>query len=239
MDYISNLDNLDDRFGVEAKENEFPWMVMVHDGCLWESMRAWQTCGGTLISPTLVLSANHCIKCNLNGRNDVSYALLGVHHWSGNFVERTWSQKMFIYFLNLPEYKHYVIPIIRKLQPQTLKANDIAILVLERPARLSNKVCPILLPSRHDTLAQGKDAIVAGWGLNATEGELSLVLRKCNMKTPTITNNLRENSKNQCHWFRKKKEWRCYLIAIPPEPCGPCTADSGNVEKNCFLTLSF
>ena len=200
---------------METREHEFPWMVLIQNGCNWESEGKDSICGGSLISPTLVLSAAHCIDCDLNGRNDISYAILGVHEWSGEFLEKT------------PDHTHYVIPIIDKLTSKTLKENDMAIYVLEKPAKLSRKVCPILLPSRDEFVSQ-KEAIVAGWGINKTAGVRSLVLRKCDTKVPSITTDLFDNSMTQCHIYQEDQITRCYVIFIPKKvSCGSCKGDSG------------
>ena len=151
-----------------------------------------------MISPTLILSADHCMTCDLGGRNDVSYALLGVHKWSGYFQE-SFMQDLRDFFLSKPDYD--VIPIINKHAPTTQAVNDIAIFVLERPAKLSAKICPILLPQGNEDFSQ-EPASMAGWGHNRvdpknknkkwnyglpdqTKGQISLYLRKCETTTQT------------------------------------------------------
>ena len=41
--------------GVEAASNEFPWIVRLFGGCSGH-------CGGTIVTPLVVLSALHCVK---------------------------------------------------------------------------------------------------------------------------------------------------------------------------------
>ena len=115
-DYINDDTNFHN-WGEMALDHEFPWMVLIQDGCNWESKKSFRICGGSLISPSLVLSASHCIKCHINGRNDVAYALFGVHRWSLKLTEyRTMMQKMRDYFFGEPE--NDVVPIIHKLSVQ-------------------------------------------------------------------------------------------------------------------------
>ena len=216
-DYIRSVDT-DDKWGVEAKEHEYPWLVLIQNGCDWEKKGKMHICGGSLISTTLVLSSDHCIKCDLKGRNDVSYALFGVHKWSGKFVEKTGSQK----------HAHDIIPIIKEVHPETKEQNDISILVLERPVKLSNRVCPILLPFRDESVVK-QDAVVAGWGrrINDAAAELSVVLRKCDTHVKRITADLYDNSENNCWAVINAR--RCYLFRVKGLPCDACLGDSGNL----------
>lgn len=53
--------------------------------------------------------------------------------------------------------------------------NDIAILKLDRPTSFNTYIWPICLPPR-ELAYEGKNAVVAGWGRQSYEGELSPVL---------------------------------------------------------------
>ena len=74
--------------------------------------------------------------------------------------------------------EHRVIRIIKHkdFDPKTL-VNDIAILTLETPARISNTIKPVCLPSFHDNY-EGQLVTVAGWGALSESGGQPNVLHE-------------------------------------------------------------
>ena len=221
MDYIVDPNN-PDQWGVAANPYEFPWMVAVWDGCEFVTK---SSCGGILISPKLVMSASHCMRCDPAGRDNIAYALLGVHRWTASYeggVSDTWKKL----FGEIPSYD--VIPIINKLVPTTVAKNDFTILVLGRPAPLSSRVCPLLLPNEDEDVDKSP-ATIAGWGGKEHKGESSLVLRKCD----TIIDSINHN-KNECNSVTnpktKKSDTECYKFILDKtgqNACLGCGGDSG------------
>ena len=175
------------RWGLEATPHEFPWMVLIHDGCHYSNLNPItsrsQTCGGVLITPSLVMSAKHCMECDPDGDNDVSYALLGVHEYNGYFTDSI-TNHIIEFFNGKPGYD--VIPIVKRLFPHTEEPyHDFAMFVLERPAELSPRICPILLPNEDENI-RSEAATVAGWGIYNNDEEKSMQLRKCDMTAGPI-----------------------------------------------------
>jgi len=115
-----------------------------------------QFCTGTLIDESHVLTAAQCIDS-----------------WSARDVQRRLRVHLGTTYVNsnkevIGQSEHRVIRVI-KHGAYTIKTynNDIAILTLETPARISSTIKPICLPSFHDSY-EGQLATVAAWGSGAT-----------------------------------------------------------------------
>jgi len=162
--------------GIDAEPNEFPWMVRLLSDC--DSSGRFHLCGGSLISPRLILTAFHC-TCNffLEGK-PVDYkkvkikALLGAHDIrTPNAC--TGAKVIGVKFPSNP--KPYSKELEQLGKPQNDR-HDIAMYILEKPVTYSTTIKPICLPNLNENFS-GKKAVTAGWG-KTEKGYQSPVLRK-------------------------------------------------------------
>ncbi|XP_057376946.1 chymotrypsin-like elastase family member 2A [Daphnia carinata] len=129
--------------GNEAEPGEFPWMVHLF---LQQNGDEWFNCSGTLISDLHVLTAAHCVHKE-NRLNSISRITLGFH---GMQADSNSTQ--------IVDWKTIVIP----AGSGSLMENDIAIITLTKPAKLTDYVQPICLPFISDYV--NESVVLTGWG---------------------------------------------------------------------------
>merc|ERR1712241_11060 len=132
--------------GQEAPKNAYPFMAAIMRVSSY-SNNARQFCGGSLIDESHVLTAAHCIEGFSASDVKTLRIYLGAHDI------KTGSRS-----------EHRVVRIIKHkdFNPSTL-VNDIAILTLETPARMSNSVKTVCLPTVSSTYVNRR-VTVSGWG---------------------------------------------------------------------------
>jgi hypothetical protein len=153
--------------GEEALPGRWPWMAAIF---LHGSRRTEFWCGGSLITARHVLTAAHCTR---------------------DSRQRPFSAKQFTVRLgdiDLKRNDEPSSPITFKVSeirahPQFSRVgfyNDIAVLVLDKPARKSKYVIPLCLPPpelRNEKFA-GRKTTVVGWGTTFYGGKESTVQRQ-------------------------------------------------------------
>lgn len=123
--------------GFEASSSAWPWQIAVLD------RKKRLICGGTLISSEFVLTAAHCVTGNMH----IVAGEYNLVEKEGNEQERRVAKA----------YKH----------PQYNKDsvdNDIALLKLESPLELTQRVWPACLPDQNEELKSDLMATILGWG---------------------------------------------------------------------------
>lgn len=123
--------------GSEASPTAWPWQIAVLD------RKKRLICGGTLITSEFVLTAAHCVTTNM-------HIIAGEY----NLVEREGheQEKRVARTFKHPQYNKNNVD------------NDIALLKLETPLVLNDKVWPACLPEQNEELKPESMATILGWG---------------------------------------------------------------------------
>jgi hypothetical protein len=149
--------------GREAVSGAHPWMAALLEADEPDARRA-QFCGATLVAPSWVLTAAHCVEADRGGflhpsSIDVG---LGLHDLSRDSGQRIGVRR--------------VLPHSGYEQDDGLD-QDIALLELERPAVLGPRVATARLATAGDTPPIGASVTVTGWG-ETESGRASRTLRE-------------------------------------------------------------
>jgi len=147
--------------GSETKPHEYPWLVRIIMGSTGEGDCGGK-CTGALISDRHIITAYHCIA-NLqktpwkpcDHSDGTAQAYIGAHYVDGL------SKNDATYIQTLKKFEFP--PHAGKLDEKHTDHNDMAVYILDKPIRFSEKVYPICLPKRKRNYS-GKKAIAAGWG---------------------------------------------------------------------------
>lgn len=123
--------------GTGAKPGAWPWQIAVLD------RKKRLICGGTLISNEFVLTAAHCVTSNM-------HIVAGEY----NLVEKEgYEQERRV----VRAFKH---PYYNKNNVD----NDIALLKLDSPLELTQRVWPACLPDQNEELKPDLQTTILGWG---------------------------------------------------------------------------
>ncbi|CAH1398367.1 unnamed protein product [Nezara viridula] len=144
---------------------EAPWMVVI----LQKKEALTFKCGGTLITPNVVLTAAHCVK---------NTPIEEISVRAGEYDNRITNKP-------IPSQTQRV----RKVEshPDFNSGNlhnDIALIFLEQPMQLNPVVDVICGPQKGEAVI-GSDCVVTGWGRNAQNGSYQAVLSKVNLPLKT------------------------------------------------------
>ena len=139
--------------GEPAEPGEFPWQAALLDA----NNGLWWGCGGSLISPTWVATAAHCVTSGLfvSPPQTLNVAV-GRHHINSNEGQRIAVAEVIVH----PAWN-----------PWTYDA-DIALLRLTQPAILTDtvQIIPLAMAADADLTAEGRLATATGWGTRS-EGQ--------------------------------------------------------------------
>jgi secreted trypsin-like serine protease len=186
--------------GEEAPPGKFPWMAFIVDFLPGEEEAA--ACTGTVLSPTVVLTAAHCVVDEHTGATeepDGFRVVTGAVNW-------TLSERQLTGVMQVIPYPKFL--------PQSARDGfgDAALLVLSTPT--TAPAIPIATPSDSRLLRIGSHAVIAGWGMT-TYGQKDLT--ESLMWARTVV------ASDRCEGL-----WgRICAIDFPKGASGVCHGDSG------------
>ncbi|XP_038018947.1 cathepsin G-like [Motacilla alba alba] len=148
--------------GWEVKPHSRPYMAYLK---IQNGSKISYSCGGFLIRPDAVLSAAHCVDKEGTVRVTVT---LGAH----NITSQEPSQQKI-------RVGHWVVH--PKYSRVGLK-NDIVLLKLKPKARINKNVQSIPIPNEKESVREGAECRVAGWGWTSVTETTTDVLREVVLK---------------------------------------------------------
>lgn len=155
---VGNNDN-------EAEYGEFPWMAAVIKRSSNPAPEEnFSLCGGSLISPSVVLTVAHCVS---------KYTANDIKVRAGEWDSKTTRER-------LPYQERNVANIISHKDFVAAGVfNDFALLVLETPMDKAEHIGTVCLPDQGQTIIS-KNCFVSGWGKNVfgSEGRYQDILKK-------------------------------------------------------------
>lgn len=205
--------------GMQAERGEFPYMVALgyeNDDVDEENPDAIRyNCGGTLISSQYVLTAAHCVN---NVQEKVPIEVRVGSEDLKNMGED--AQRIpIVDVITHPRYK------------RSTNYNDVAILKLRTPVRMTSTVRPICIQTKSlDTMLMPSNVsfIVIGWGATSFADDGSNKL----MKTPSLSLVDRESCGKSFNGFNKlprglDDNMLCALDSNDTRRSDACQGDSG------------
>ncbi|XP_073669986.1 trypsin-like isoform X3 [Paramisgurnus dabryanus] len=157
--------------GEDASAGSWPWQVSIQSNTY-----GGHFCGGSLISPSWVLSAAHCFQSVSTDTIVVYIGRQSQTDSNPNEISSTVSQ-----VFTHPSYS------------SSSEDNDIALLQLSSPVEFSNYIQPVCLAAAGSTVDAGTMTWITGWGkLNPNSNQLPAILQE--VEIPIVSDSTCKNA---------------------------------------------
>lgn len=186
--------------GTVAGGRRYPYIVSLLNVMSTPSgLRAFHACGGSLITPDVVLSAAHCVTSSLQ------FAQVGKYHRHANHNRPHTVETMKI------EQK-----LMHPRWDETTFENDLVLIKLGKKSQRQNNLVRI---TKSD-LTSGESVKVMGWGKTSSGGRLSSILRHVTVKYMT-------NEKCSSSLYNYGTVIKDTMMCANNGPADACQGDSG------------
>lgn len=197
----------------ESAFGEFPWMaaLLVEN----EDDEFVYKCGGSLIDPNVILTAAHCVN---------NFQPEGLKVRLGEWDTQTTNEI-------LPHSDHEVSKII--IHPNFIQSNlynDVALLILSKPAKLRAHINTICLPPKNHRFDK-RTCFASGWGADkyGQKGAYRVNLKK--IKLPLVQLSDCEDKLRATELGERFRLSSSFMCAGGEANVDTCTGDGGELEN--------
>jgi len=197
----------------EAEYGEFPWMVAILDkNYNRDSAETFSICGGSLITPSVVLTGAHCVY---------KYAPSGIKIRAGEWDTQSITERV-------PYQERDVAKIIRHEQfLNTTLFNNVALLILSEPLFKADNVGTVCLPPQNLKF-NSKNCFTMGWGKDVfgKQGRRQVILKK--IELPTVSFNTCQQYLRDTRLGKFFELHKSFMCAGGESGKDACTGDGGS-----------